>query len=159
VVTSCGGGLYAHRYKTGSGFDNPSVYCADLLKIITHVQDGLRPAGGAGARPGSMHQLSGDQFDSLAAGYGDIAAVEQLATSQRSLQRKLLQLLRDCAGADRDGVDRDGADRDGADRDGIPSGDYRFPPGHRAERHGNARAAATRPGESRTRAPGRRARR
>jgi uncharacterized protein len=108
VVTSCGGGLYAHRYKTGSGFDNPSVYCADLLKIITHVQDGLRPAGGAGARPGSMHQLSGDQFDSLAAGYGDIAAVEQLATSQRSLQRKLLQLLRDCADADRDGAFSDG---------------------------------------------------
>ena len=50
-------------------------------------------------------------------------------------------------------------DRDGADRDGVPPGDHRLPPGHRAERHGKARAAATRPGESRTRAPGRRARR
>ena len=50
-------------------------------------------------------------------------------------------------------------DRDGADRDGVPPGDHRVPPGHRAERHGKARAAATRPGESRTRAPGRRAHR
>ena len=26
VLASCGGGLYPHRYRTGSGFDNPSVY-------------------------------------------------------------------------------------------------------------------------------------
>ena len=31
VVTSCGGGLYAHRYRSPAGFANPSVYCADLL--------------------------------------------------------------------------------------------------------------------------------
>ena len=48
VVTSCGGGLYAHRYRTGTGFDNPSVYCADLEKIITHVRAGLRPAAAVG---------------------------------------------------------------------------------------------------------------
>jgi uncharacterized protein len=34
VVRVCGGGLYAHRYRTGSGFDNPSAYCADLLQLI-----------------------------------------------------------------------------------------------------------------------------
>ena len=37
VVASCGGGLYTHRYRTGSGFDNPSVFCTDLLKLITHI--------------------------------------------------------------------------------------------------------------------------
>ncbi len=37
VVASCGGGLYTHRYRTGNGFDNPSVFCADLLKLITHI--------------------------------------------------------------------------------------------------------------------------
>jgi uncharacterized protein len=26
VVASCGGGLYTHRYQTGTGFDNPSVW-------------------------------------------------------------------------------------------------------------------------------------
>jgi uncharacterized protein len=34
----CGGGLYAHRYKSGSGFANPSVYCDDLIRLITHIR-------------------------------------------------------------------------------------------------------------------------
>ncbi|MFC7649317.1 hypothetical protein ACFQX6_59600 [Streptosporangium lutulentum] len=34
----CGGGLYAHRYRAGSGFANPSVYCADLLCLIGHIR-------------------------------------------------------------------------------------------------------------------------
>ena len=33
----CGGGLYPHRYRSGAGFRHPSVYCADLMKLITHV--------------------------------------------------------------------------------------------------------------------------
>jgi uncharacterized protein len=34
----CGGGHYAHRYRAGAGFRNPSVYCADMLRLIRHVQ-------------------------------------------------------------------------------------------------------------------------
>jgi uncharacterized protein len=34
----CGGGLRAHRYREGTGFDNPSVYCADLLRLIRHIR-------------------------------------------------------------------------------------------------------------------------
>ncbi|MFE7127327.1 FxsB family cyclophane-forming radical SAM/SPASM peptide maturase [Streptomyces sp. NPDC057617] len=33
----CGGGHFAHRYRVGSGFLNPSVYCVDLEKIIKHI--------------------------------------------------------------------------------------------------------------------------
>ncbi|MGH3244096.1 MAG: FxsB family cyclophane-forming radical SAM/SPASM peptide maturase [Spirillospora sp.] len=33
----CGGGLYAHRYRPGTGFLNPSVYCPDLLRLIDGV--------------------------------------------------------------------------------------------------------------------------
>jgi uncharacterized protein len=33
----CGGGLYAHRYRPGSGFANPSVYCPDLMRLIRHI--------------------------------------------------------------------------------------------------------------------------
>jgi uncharacterized protein len=33
----CGGGNYSHRYKPGTGFRNPSVYCVDLMKFIDHV--------------------------------------------------------------------------------------------------------------------------
>jgi uncharacterized protein len=35
----CGGGLYAHRYRVGTGFANPSVYCPDLLRLIGHIRD------------------------------------------------------------------------------------------------------------------------
>ncbi|WP_442789820.1 FxsB family cyclophane-forming radical SAM/SPASM peptide maturase [Nocardiopsis sp. EMB25] len=34
----CGGGLYPHRYRSGSGFRNPSVYCRDLYRLISHVR-------------------------------------------------------------------------------------------------------------------------
>lgn len=42
IVEVCGGGLYAHRYRDGDGFGNPSVYCADLMALITHVRNRLR---------------------------------------------------------------------------------------------------------------------
>ncbi|WP_426507733.1 FxsB family cyclophane-forming radical SAM/SPASM peptide maturase [Dactylosporangium sp. McL0621] len=38
VVRVCGGGHYAHRYRAGNGFDNPSVYCPDLMRLIRHAQ-------------------------------------------------------------------------------------------------------------------------
>jgi uncharacterized protein len=34
----CGGGHYVHRYRAGAGFRNPSVYCADLKRIIDHIR-------------------------------------------------------------------------------------------------------------------------
>lgn len=39
VMEICGGGLYPHRYRSGEGFRNPSVYCDDLLRLITYVRD------------------------------------------------------------------------------------------------------------------------
>jgi len=38
----CGGGLYSHRYREGTGFANPSVYCPDLLALISHIRDRIR---------------------------------------------------------------------------------------------------------------------
>lgn len=35
----CGGGLPAHRYRADRGFDNPSVYCPDLVQLIRHIRD------------------------------------------------------------------------------------------------------------------------
>ncbi len=35
----CGGGYLPHRYSSKNGFNNPSVYCNDLLKLITHIQN------------------------------------------------------------------------------------------------------------------------
>jgi len=39
VMEICGGGLYPHRYRDGEGFRHPSVYCPDLLRLITHVRN------------------------------------------------------------------------------------------------------------------------
>ncbi len=42
LLAVCGGGLFAHRYASTSGFRNPSVYCADLAALILHIRDRLR---------------------------------------------------------------------------------------------------------------------
>jgi uncharacterized protein len=104
VVDSCGGGLYAHRYRNGSGFNNPSVYCADLKKIITHVRTRLRPTaasqedGTTATRPG--HALPEAHFDALAAGFGDAESISYLTSAQRSVRRALLRLLPERGGGD-----------------------------------------------------------
>jgi uncharacterized protein len=52
VRTVCGGGHYAHRYRPGSGFRHPSVYCADLRTVIRHVGGRVRRhLATSGARP------------------------------------------------------------------------------------------------------------
>ncbi|MFD0731132.1 FxsB family cyclophane-forming radical SAM/SPASM peptide maturase [Planotetraspora mira] len=81
VVDSCGGGLYAHRYRTGSAFANPSVYSADLLKLITHVRHRT-------AMP--AHALPYETIEALACGYGDDHDMEHLLAGQRTLRRGLL---------------------------------------------------------------------
>ncbi|MFI6294802.1 FxsB family cyclophane-forming radical SAM/SPASM peptide maturase [Nonomuraea sp. NPDC050790] len=37
----CGAGLYPHRYRPGTGFLNPSVYCSDLYRLIGHIRSRL----------------------------------------------------------------------------------------------------------------------
>lgn len=34
----CGGGYYPHRFSKAAGFNNPSVWCEDLKRIIQHVR-------------------------------------------------------------------------------------------------------------------------
>ena len=41
VVPICGGGYLPHRHSSLSGFANPSVYCRDLMKLITHVRSAV----------------------------------------------------------------------------------------------------------------------
>jgi uncharacterized protein len=41
VRAVCGGGYYPHRYRAGSGFGNPSVYCPDLFSLIRHIRTRL----------------------------------------------------------------------------------------------------------------------
>jgi uncharacterized protein len=38
----CGGGLYPHRYRSGTGFANASVYCPDLMRLISYIREVMR---------------------------------------------------------------------------------------------------------------------
>jgi uncharacterized protein len=102
VVQSCGGGLYAHRYESGSagtGFDNPSVFCRDLLTFISDVAEHERMTS-AGEPRVEAELLSEDQLDQLASGYGDADVVAVLAAEQLEIDRELLATVWDRA-ADR----------------------------------------------------------
>ena len=85
VVGSCGGGLYTHRYRTGSGFDNPSVYCADLLALISHVGSHL-PEAANGSRTSVPHTLGAGSFRALA-GSVTRPVMTRSSQAQRSLVR------------------------------------------------------------------------
>ncbi|MGW0809365.1 FxsB family cyclophane-forming radical SAM/SPASM peptide maturase [Nonomuraea sp. NPDC002799] len=37
IVSTCGGGLYAHRFHPDTGFAEPSVYCPDLYRLISYI--------------------------------------------------------------------------------------------------------------------------
>lgn len=55
VVRVCGGGLYAHRYRAGNGFDNPSVYCPDLYRLIVHIRKRVAADLGIVSRGNECH--------------------------------------------------------------------------------------------------------
>ncbi|GAA1736196.1 hypothetical protein GCM10009681_03410 [Luedemannella helvata] len=115
VVRQCGGGLYAHRYRTGTGFDNPSAYCADLKEFIEHMnarlstQDDARPA-----------PLPEGVLDEISAGYGDEEAIRHLVAAELMFTKSLFPRVYE--NARRAGVDtseawdllNDVADRDPA---------------------------------------------
>lgn len=42
LVTTCGGGYLPHRWSAARGFANPSVYCADLMRLIRHIEGAVR---------------------------------------------------------------------------------------------------------------------
>jgi uncharacterized protein len=81
LVARCGGGLYAHRFRTGSGFDNPSVYCTDLKGLITAMESDPPPG---------PSELPWPVFDELASGGGDADAVGHLTATQEAITRALL---------------------------------------------------------------------
>ncbi|MEU6200042.1 FxsB family cyclophane-forming radical SAM/SPASM peptide maturase [Streptomyces sp. NPDC047061] len=84
VVRSCGGGLYAHRYRgDDSGFDNPSVYCADLKRLVESLGD----------RTGIDIGRPLDGFDALADGTDDGTAVRALVEVRQGVTLGLLKEL------------------------------------------------------------------
>ena len=85
----CGGGHFAHRYRRGTGFANPSVYCPDLFRLITHIrsrmQADLRGAGGrraGGAMRPVPYRLGEEELVALGGGDDVTKIVERLAAAQ-----------------------------------------------------------------------------
>ncbi|GIM84472.1 FxsB family cyclophane-forming radical SAM/SPASM peptide maturase [Salinispora arenicola] len=118
VVRQCGGGLFTHRYRSDTGFDNPSVYCADLAHLVQGVTDPPpmaqprspaaggpadlviptpRVPGGAAAYPAPTgtepDALDPAVLDDLGSGYGSTASVRQLAAVHLAKTRALLVAL------------------------------------------------------------------
>ena len=87
VVKRCGGGLYAHRYRSGSGFDNPSVYCDDLMALILNTERktaaASKPSEVIGVVPPAV-------LEELATGSGSVEVLAYLAESQESITRALV---------------------------------------------------------------------
>ena len=98
VVQACGGGLYSHRFSYANDFDNPSVYCDDLKKIIPVVV-GRAPAAAGPAPPDGvpdstdLHALPDGGFERLSAGPGDTATMAALTESSWSVTRALVAAL------------------------------------------------------------------
>ncbi|OIJ66253.1 radical SAM/SPASM protein FxsBH, inactivated beta-hydroxylase extension form [Streptomyces mangrovisoli] len=69
VVKSCGGGLYAHRYSAERGFDNPSVYCADLRALVDGIAERVTERGVAAPvyNAGELHFAQVDLVRTLLA--------------------------------------------------------------------------------------------
>ncbi|MDG4808492.1 FxsB family radical SAM/SPASM domain protein [Micromonospora sp. WMMD1120] len=98
VVDRCGGGLYAHRWRAGTGFDNPSVYCPDLLRLIDIVDSRPPPARVSAAPVDAGSAPVEALLDDLATGPGSPSTLALLAATQLSITRALLGACRDRSG-------------------------------------------------------------
>jgi uncharacterized protein len=102
VVQSCGGGLYAHRYRASNEFDNPSVFCDDLYRFIGLVQERevRKPLPVVPVQaPDPAPDLTDRDLATLASGYGDAATVAALTRSQLDFRRALLAMVWDRSGS------------------------------------------------------------
>ncbi|MFC4910271.1 FxsB family cyclophane-forming radical SAM/SPASM peptide maturase [Actinomadura gamaensis] len=107
VGTLCGGGLYAHRYRAGSGFRNPSVYCRDLFRLVSHIRDAVARDVARTKRARTRSEpmrpelkrltIPEKVFLGLAQGGGGAYAVDELWRVQRSKRLLLLRWVREAA--------------------------------------------------------------
>ena len=56
----CGGGAVSTRYAKANGFDNPSVWCADMLELIGHIRARVGLGLGERALPETVCQVETD---------------------------------------------------------------------------------------------------
>ncbi|GAA2613893.1 hypothetical protein Adu01nite_06490 [Paractinoplanes durhamensis] len=88
VVDQCRGGLYAHRFRTtgtGSGFDNPSVYCADLRVLVEQSNEESKMHF-ADTEPDALGSIVAE----IGSGFGAESTIGWLADQQPAITRALL---------------------------------------------------------------------
>jgi uncharacterized protein len=88
VLESCGGGLYAHRYSPERGFDNPSVYCADLRALVEGIGEKVteRALAPAVFGPGRLRFAQLELARTLLArAYADLAGAPDVTDAWRFL--------------------------------------------------------------------------
>jgi uncharacterized protein len=90
VVRQCGGGLYAHRYRPGTGFTNPSAYCADLLELIVSLNRRFAQVPAPGPDRAAPSHVPAEVIDRVGAGRADAPALRFLADAQQSITRALM---------------------------------------------------------------------
>ena len=66
IKNACGGGFLPNRYSASRGFDNPSVYCGDLRKLIGAIHQWFAPQ-----LPLDMQEQLVVPLGALAAGYSE----------------------------------------------------------------------------------------
>lgn len=64
----CAGGYLPHRFAAQNEFDNPSVWCADILKLIAHMRQRIAPLMAQVSRPsrGGRHRKRRPSAEKLA---------------------------------------------------------------------------------------------
>ena len=87
LLERCGGGHYPHRYRTGSGFRNPSVYCEDLKALIMHIGEPKH------AGPGETH-ATGPSPIAKHFGLAQVAAIADGPVDRELAQRLALTQLK-----------------------------------------------------------------
>lgn len=87
VVRQCAGGLYAHRFRTGHGFANPSVFCPDLRVLIERTN---KEVSVHSASTAPVETVPTPMIREIASGFGSETTIGWLAEQQRSVTRALL---------------------------------------------------------------------
>jgi uncharacterized protein len=41
IVSICKGGRLVHRFSKENGFNNVSVYCEDIIMLVSHIQNAM----------------------------------------------------------------------------------------------------------------------
>lgn len=54
----CGGGYLPHRYASHNEFDNPSVWCADILRLLAHMRQRVAAVSGKQSGPARSQRRS-----------------------------------------------------------------------------------------------------